>query len=221
MVWDDYDRDWKSTQRRFSELESQVTQAQLQAATRAVDSNKLKQFQAQQQTAQKNVSANQQKVDELQAKLKDADVRLNRATLDYQYTKATYDQDRYDFEATRANKLPSDKKQHHVEELSKRLNDLNMDREKAEAEKAEIQKQLGQYTGQVTVIGKQIEEMTAGRTAAQAPAVVAPAREGLFPERTAFHGMTIKIQQIILPNVVDDVISSACQMDGARPAISP
>src|SRR6478735_971159 len=78
MVWDDYDRDWKNTQRRFSELESQVTQAQLQAATRAVDANKLKQAQAQQQAAEKNVSANQQKVDELQAKLKDADVGLNR-----------------------------------------------------------------------------------------------------------------------------------------------
>ena len=31
MVWDDYDRDWKNTQRRFAELEYQVTQAQLAA----------------------------------------------------------------------------------------------------------------------------------------------------------------------------------------------
>ena len=33
MVWDDYDRDWKNTQRRFAQLEYQVTQAQLQQAT--------------------------------------------------------------------------------------------------------------------------------------------------------------------------------------------
>ncbi len=32
MVWDDYDRDWKSTQRQFAELEYQVTQASLDQA---------------------------------------------------------------------------------------------------------------------------------------------------------------------------------------------
>ena len=26
MVWDDYDRDWKNTQRNFSQLETEVTQ---------------------------------------------------------------------------------------------------------------------------------------------------------------------------------------------------
>ena len=51
MVWDDYDRDWKNTQRRFAELEYQVTQAQLQQATRGVDRNKLQQLQAQLQAA--------------------------------------------------------------------------------------------------------------------------------------------------------------------------
>src|SRR3982751_6845112 len=97
MVWDDYDRDWKSTQRRFTQLEYQVTQAQLQQASRAVDRNKLQQLQAQQVESAKKVAANQKKVDEIQASLKDLDNRLYRATTDYQTAKATYDQDRYDF----------------------------------------------------------------------------------------------------------------------------
>src|ERR1043165_4418639 len=96
MVWDDYDREWKNTQRRFAQLEYQVTQAQLQQAARSVDKNKLQQLTAQRQAAQKNVAANQAKVDELQSKLKDADNAVYRATLDYNYMKATYDQDRYD-----------------------------------------------------------------------------------------------------------------------------
>src|ERR671926_1346776 len=75
MVWDDYDREWKNTQRRFAQLEYQVTQAQLQSAGRAVDRNKLQQLQQQEAAAQKNVQANQKKVDELQDKLKDADNR--------------------------------------------------------------------------------------------------------------------------------------------------
>src|SRR6202790_3373835 len=71
MVWDDYDREWKNTQRRFVQLETTVTQAQLAQAGRAVDKTKLQQLEAKQKAAEKNVSANQKKVDDLQAKLKD------------------------------------------------------------------------------------------------------------------------------------------------------
>src|SRR4029079_13572021 len=66
MVWDDYDREWKNTQRRFAQLEYQVTQAQLQQATRGVDRSKLQQLESQRQAAEKNVAANRQKVDDLQ-----------------------------------------------------------------------------------------------------------------------------------------------------------
>src|SRR5215216_1579037 len=107
MVWDDYDRDWKNTQRRFADLEYQVTQAQFRQATGGQDKAKLQQLEAQRKGAEQNVKANQAKVDDLQNKLKDADAKLFRATTDYQYMKATYDQDRYDFEAARANGLSS------------------------------------------------------------------------------------------------------------------
>src|SRR5437870_270322 len=69
MVWDDFDREWKNTQRRFAQLQYQVTQAQLQQAARAVDRNKLQQLQAQVEAGRKNIAANRQKVDELQKKL--------------------------------------------------------------------------------------------------------------------------------------------------------
>src|SRR4026209_2281704 len=65
MVWDDYDREWKKTQRRFVDLEYQVTQAQREQAGRSVDRTKLTQLQAQEAEARKNVEANQQKVNEL------------------------------------------------------------------------------------------------------------------------------------------------------------
>src|SRR5437667_82363 len=44
MVWDDYDREWKNTQRRFANLQYQVTQAQYQQASRAIDRTKLQQL---------------------------------------------------------------------------------------------------------------------------------------------------------------------------------
>src|SRR4029450_7003548 len=84
MVWDDFDRDWKNTQRRFAELQYQVTQAQYRQAAGAGDKNKLAQLQSQLDAARKNVVANQQKVDELQDKVDEINVRLDRAQRDYQ-----------------------------------------------------------------------------------------------------------------------------------------
>src|SRR5262245_31874287 len=210
MVWDDYDREWKNTQRRFADLEYQVTQAQLQQATRTVDRTKLQQLEGQRQAAEQNVTSHQQKVDELQAKLKEADAKLFRATTDFQYMKATYDQDRYAFEAARDAKLAgADRMGQKATEEQQRLDELNLAREKAEAEKADIQRQLGEYTGQVATLGKQIDEMRAEETRLNKRlAVIAPsATKDYFRNAPLldFMAPTIKIQQVILPNVVDDV----------------
>jgi len=94
MVWDDFDRDWKNTQRRFAQLEYQVTQAQQKQAAGAVDKNKIAQLEAQKKASETAIKANQAKVDELNKKLAEADKVLFTATLDYNYMKATYDQDR-------------------------------------------------------------------------------------------------------------------------------
>src|SRR3979411_688529 len=102
MVWDDFDREWKNTQRKFAQLEYQVTQAQRDQAVRSIDRNKIAQLEAQKTAPAKQIAANKAKVDDLQAKLAEADKTLFRATLDYNYMKATYDEHRYDFEATRA-----------------------------------------------------------------------------------------------------------------------
>src|SRR5437773_12507691 len=71
MVWDDFDRDWKNTQRRFAQLQYDVTRAQYRAAARAVDRGKLQGLQAQLKASEQNVKANQSKVDGLQKKLDD------------------------------------------------------------------------------------------------------------------------------------------------------
>src|SRR4026209_2572609 len=100
MVWDDFDREWKKTQRQFANLEYQVTQAQRAQAGRAVDKAKIQQLEAQRKASEPQVAANRQKADELRAKLKETDNAVFRATLDYNYMKATYDQDRYDYETS-------------------------------------------------------------------------------------------------------------------------
>ena len=210
MVWDDYDRDWKNTQRRFADLEYQVTQASKEQAARSVDKTKMSQLQQQRAAAEKNVASNQAKVDELQDQLKDVDIRLFRQQQDANFAKATYDHDRYEFEVLREEGASNaERKGQEVAELEKHMGELNLEVEKTLAEKAELQKQLAQYTGEVDRIQKEIDALNAEETRlgkrvdVLAPSLVkdyfrnAPLLDFLAP--------TIKVNQIITPNVVDDV----------------
>jgi mono/diheme cytochrome c family protein len=212
MVWDDFDRDWKNTQRQFVRLETEVTRAQRDQAARGIDRNKIAQLEAQRKAAEQQIASNRQKVDELEAKLAEADKTLFRATLDYNYMKATYDQDRYDFETTREadpNSSATKRKQQRTEDEAKRLAELNLAMEKATADKAAIQNELGKFTGQATAAQKQIEELNAEQVRlGKRLDVIAPSvTKDYFRNAPLldFMAPTIKVQQIILPNVVDDV----------------
>jgi mono/diheme cytochrome c family protein len=209
MVWDDFDRDWKKTQRQFSQLETQVTNLNLQQAGRSVDKSKLAGLEAQEKAAKAKVAANQAKVNELQDKLKDANNALFRATTAFQTMKATYDQDRYDFEATRANGLPYAKKEATAKDEERQLRDLDLAREKAEAAVGDVQKQLGQYTGEVVTVQKSIDEINAeqGRLRKRLGVIAPSMVKDYFRNAPLldFMAPTLKVQQILLPNVVDDV----------------
>ena len=209
MVWDDFDRDWKKTQRSFSQLETQVTNLNLQQAGRGVDKSKLASLTAQEDAAKKKVAANQAKVDDLQDKLKDADNKLFRATTAFQTMKATYDQDRYDFEASRANGQSFAKKEALAKDEERKLHELDLAREKAEADKAAIQQQLGQYTGEVASVQKSIDEINAEQNRLRKRlTVIAPSMVKDYFRKAPlldFMAPTLKVQQILLPNVVDDV----------------
>ena len=210
MVWDDFDREWKNTQRQFARLEYQVTQAQLKTAQGSVDKSKLAQLQSQIQAQQQNVNANRARVDELQNKIKAIDTRLFKATVDYQTTKATYDQDRYLFEAARARgETGLEKDQKHVDELAKQMVEQNADVEKITAEKTAAQQDLGKYTGQLATLQKQVEEMHAeeGRLNKRLNVIAPSAVKDYFRNAPLldFMAPTIKVQQVILPNIMDDV----------------
>jgi mono/diheme cytochrome c family protein len=212
MVWDDYDREWKNVQRHFVQLDYQVTQQQLQQAEKNVNKTKLTQLQTEQKNAEANVAKNQAKVDELQKKKSDAANKVLTATLDYNYAKALYDQDRYDFESARQadpNASSTKSKQQKADEEAKRLADLNHALEQAKAEAAAVDVELGKYTGELAAVQKQIEEMNAdqGRLQKRLDTIAPSALKDYFRDAPLldFMAPTIKVQQLVLPNVVDDV----------------
>jgi mono/diheme cytochrome c family protein len=210
MVWDDYDREWKNTQRAFAQLEYEVAQTSLAQAEGKVDRTKLTQSEAALAEGQKKVDANQQKVDELRGQIADIEARLYRETQEYQFAKATYDHDRYDFEVARAGGLASaERKGQAVTELGARVNELNLVVEKTTAERAALTKQLDEFTGELGTAQKQIDELNADvrrlRTQAEVLAPSAVKRYFRNAPLLDFMAPTIKVNQIILPNVMDDV----------------
>src|SRR5471032_3370719 len=210
MVWDDYDRDWKNTQRKFAQLQYDVTRAQYRAAARAVDKTKLGGLQSQLKAAEKNVAANQGKVNDLQKKVDEVNIRLDRSTRDYQYIKATYDHDRYDFESARASGLASaPKKGETVADEAKQLKEADLRVQVLTAERNAAQKNVSAYTGSIDTIGKQIDDMRSEqirlRKVLDAIDPNSPKDYVLNAPLLDFLAPTLKIQQLILPDVVDDV----------------
>src|SRR3954462_11325321 len=83
MVWDDFDRDWKNTQRRFAQLQYDVTRGPYPAARNSGDAGTLRSLRAKLKAPEQNVKANQSKVDGLQKALEEVEIRLDRANRDY------------------------------------------------------------------------------------------------------------------------------------------
>src|SRR4029079_7309367 len=79
MVWADFDREWKGTQRRFNQLQIEVTRAQLRQTEQSVNKAKLNELQQRLTTARQSEKTNQAKIDEISDKLKEVDKRLFRA----------------------------------------------------------------------------------------------------------------------------------------------
>jgi mono/diheme cytochrome c family protein len=210
MVWDDYDREWKNTQRRFVELEYQVTQANLEQAAREVDQNKIAELRASLQASEQRIATNREKVDELRSQISDIDARLYREQQEYQFAKATYDQDKYDFEAARDAKASGfEQKGEAVAELERRTDELLLRFDRTTAERAGLQRQLEQFTGETGKLSAQITEMQTEQNRLQTRlTVLAPSLlKSYFRDAPLvdFMAPTLKVQQVILPNVVDDV----------------
>jgi mono/diheme cytochrome c family protein len=210
MVWDDYDREWKHTQRRFTQLEMEVTRQQLAAAEKGVDPRKKQQYEQQLAAARKNVEANQAKVDELQGQTAALNARLYRETQDYQFAKAKYDVDRYAFEAARkAGQSKAQAMQADIDQQARRVAELDLVVQKTTAERDKLRAELGKYTGAVTDIQKQMDELqTEQRRLQTRLASIAPSLSKTLlrdAPMTDFMAPTLKVQQVMLPNIMDDV----------------
>jgi mono/diheme cytochrome c family protein len=209
MVWDDFNRDWKQTQRRFTQLEMEVTRASLDQAARTVDVNKIRQLEAERAAAEKSVQANQAQIEEIQDGIGDLDADLYRVTQQANFAKANYDAEKYEYEETRAAGGNAEAGAEEVAELGRRVTELNLEVERLTAERAKLTTELAKYTGAATTAAQQIQELTAEQRRLRVRLdVIAPTFVKSYIQNAPlldFMAPTIKIAQVMTPNVVDDV----------------
>jgi len=210
MVWDDFDREWKQTQRRFTQLEIEVARANLEQASGDVDRVRLQELEAERAVQEQAVATNEAQIAELRAQLAQIDARRYRVEQAANFAKATYDVDRYAWEVVRdAGEARAERMGVAVAALKEQVDALNLEVEDVLAERAAVQAQIAEFTGALASVNAQITLLTAEETrlqdriAAIQPSLVkdyflnAPLLDFMAP--------TIRINQIITPNVVDDV----------------
>src|SRR5688572_13035850 len=160
MVWDDFDRDWKNTQRQFTQLELEVTRQQLAQNARGIDKAKLTGLTNQLGAAQKAMVSNRERIDDVNERLAEVERRLFRANKAAQFAKATYDVNRYAFEDARKRDPEGvGEEQKEIEAEAQRLHELNLEVQKIEGERTALQAELGKYTSEVGRLQKEIDEV--------------------------------------------------------------
>ena len=142
----------------------------------------------------------QEKVDAIQARIDDLEARLYREQQAYQFAKATYDQDKYIFEAARAaGASNAERLGTEVQALGVRTNELLLTWEASIAERAGLQQQLEQFTGDATGFQRQIAEMEfeANRLRTRAGVLAPSAVKAYFRDAPLldFMAPTLRVQQ--------------------------
>ena len=194
MVWDDFDREWKNTQRQFTQLELEVTRQQLAQNARGIDKAKLTGLQQQLAAAQKAMEANRQRIDEINDRLAEVDARLYPREQGGAVRQGDLRRQPLRLRRRRGRTIPraSAKQQKEIEAEAQRLNELNLEVQKVEAERTALQAELGKYTSEVGRLQKEIDQINFEQTRLQPRRRQhrAELHQGLLPQRAAarLHG---------------------------------
>ena len=217
MIWDDYDREWKNYQRQFWALEQEVTSADLALAERDVDRARVAELETQRAAAEQQLAANAAQVAELEDQLADVDRQLFVATRNFNFTKANYDVDRYDFESRRdeAGGHGDGEGEVHVEgeedvtALYERWLEEGLIVERLTAERDALRDRIGEFNAEVDAVNDELGALTG--EADRLRGLVADMEPNLIDNYLLnaplldFMAPTLTVRQTITPNIVDDV----------------
>jgi len=209
MVYLDYARQWKLYQRTFNRMQVDRANQDIQRAGSAFDRAKYDQLAAQVQQAQGQQRQNEAQIDQARKKVDDLNAEFFRFNQYYQFQKATYDTEKYDYEEAVAHKAGDvEKRRAQLVENEKKMDEYKAQVEKLTLDLRAAQAELGNLTKARDDAQKGIDDLLAEynrlrvrRTALNPGTIVtsfrnAPVFDMLNPSE--------KIQQVMLPNLYYD-----------------
>ena len=216
MFGDDYIRDWKGYQREFRRLDINKTRIELEAGQTKIDSTLLGELEAKRSAAEASLARQQDQSAQLETRIVEAEGELHWATMRYQENNAELGAARYRLEQALANGENVKKAQQHYDQLAdqvriykgneeqfqtlvdqfkQEVTDLRSAMKEAEDELAALLKNVSLLERKLSIIDPQ--NMTLGNRITDMVRDL-PVMDFLAP--------SIKIQQIIVDDIRDDVI---------------
>ncbi|MEE3104031.1 MAG: hypothetical protein VX273_00500, partial [Acidobacteriota bacterium] len=212
MVWDDYDREWKGYQRRFVQLEMEVTRTSLEAANQEVDTRVISELEAKRADAEARLEVQTEQISILQEELDGVDVQLELANQLYQFAKANYDVDKYTFEVERGEDPDApglDETQATIEAQYAEWLELGLEVEQLTAERNGLRDEIADFSREVTDLDEEIGALTGeSRRLSERLGAIEPNFRDEFLLNAPlldFMAPTITVQQVVTPNILDDV----------------
>jgi len=210
MVWADYDREWKKYQIEFNKLEVKLTKEQREAALAKVDPAKAKDLDQRIAEGEKAVAAHGDEMRKLQAEVDRLKGVWYRVDQDFRFTKAKIDVARYDYEeAAHKGETSAPSRKKRLDDLEAQWRQFRLDREKVEADQAAVNAKVAELDGKLHDAEKARDEVYAertrldGRLKAIDQGWIAEVRNLPIIDMA---NPSIKVNQIITANLLDDVI---------------
>jgi mono/diheme cytochrome c family protein len=210
MLWQDFNRDWKRVQAQFRRLEKARTASLIQKEEATLQGNpeyaKVSQDLEAAKAEQKQQQAEYEKAQKDQ---KDIQGKWYKADQAFRFKKAEYEANRYDYEeAVAEHPKSAAKKKEKLDKSFNAMQDLQLKLDKVNGDKSAIDANVEKYT-------KRIDDLEKEKTKLQTKLDRMERKEENFSASPAnifrnlplvdFIGPSIKIQQVVVDNIYEDI----------------
>ena len=212
IIWEDYSRQWKQYQRDFRVRELASTQEDLRAAaeyTKQEHADEIATINGRMQEAVADIARKDDRLKAAEKALAAAEAAHYPADQNVKFTKATLDVVRYEAELLEDEHAPNaERKKAEVDELSQQLAKSRLLEEEARSKVDEAQAQVDAIVGEKDELTKQMIALRRDQVRLEKKiASLEPSFQESFRNSPLldFISPSIKIQQLIVPTLTDDI----------------
>ncbi len=208
IVYEDYRRDWKDYQKKFTALKLEKIKLEISAADQNIDKAEVARLTQEIKAAEVSAASNGAQSSRLEKELFALETRLTKAKDNYQTLKQFLDSDRYFYEEY------TEKKDVRAQSYGKKMRELSPRVAKAKADQDALQKEVDAKTAELASFAEKrknlqrdLDKVLAEKTRLEKRAERSQpslAKDVLNAPMLDFVAPTLRVQQIVLDNLQDD-----------------